>query len=118
MALRHETSRPVKVSKPVPLVKEFSRLCNDVISGSFESGSRSVDFGALAKIKIRATALFGYNDDVWKALVDVGAPHPVVANEVVRAGKAPGVVGLVGLVKADARSTMYLQNRACAEFTR
>ena len=68
-----------QVSKPVPLVREFSRLCIDVAAGSFDADSRSVDFGLLNEAEVKATALFGYNDDVWKALLDVGELHYQIA---------------------------------------
>lgn len=61
-----------QVSKPVPIVSEFARLCNAVHEGSFNAASRKVDFAALNQIQVHPIALFGYNDDVWDTLVAAG----------------------------------------------
>eukprot|EP00892_Ulva_mutabilis_P011345 jgi/Ulvmu1/8583/UM045_0026.1 len=70
--VRQENQDHSFVSKPVPLVREFARFCNDVVAGSFDEDARSVDFGRLDDTPVKATALFGYTEDVWKALVEVG----------------------------------------------
>lgn len=62
----------MQVSKPVAIVEEFARLCNAVATSSFDKNTRAVDFGRLDDTKLKATAFFGYNDDVWRALLNAG----------------------------------------------
>jgi hypothetical protein len=60
------------VNKPVPLVQQFERFCNDCKPGSFDQEERKVDFGALDRIDAHTVGLFGRNEELWELLGDKG----------------------------------------------
>lgn len=62
----------MQVSKSVPIIQEFIRLCNDIARDSFDADRNSVDFQLLDSSRMCPVGLFGQSDDVWKAMIDLG----------------------------------------------
>jgi hypothetical protein len=62
----------MQVSKPVPVVSEIQRLCNEVVDGSFDPASRTVNLTALNEFQVQPVAIFGYKHDVWESLKSLG----------------------------------------------
>jgi hypothetical protein len=63
----------VQVSKPVPLVAEFERLCNDLLPGSFDLSARMAAFAELNKLRHHFIGIVGEANDVWQELCSQGA---------------------------------------------
>jgi hypothetical protein len=68
-----ELRTSLQVNKPVALVQEFERLCNDSAAAIFDVADRKVHCDVLDGLEVRTVGLFGPNEVLLDALQAQGA---------------------------------------------